>query len=107
MIVSEDRLAKALSYLATTDEPLADLLFDMRQAEDRAKAIKDTIFLHEEGSVADRSAKAGTSETYQAAQTEFRKAEMAYNRTFNKRKTEATVVEAWRSLNASRRQGNV
>lgn len=106
-MIDEARLAKALTYLATTDEDLAELLFEMKQAEDKSKAIKDTVFLHEEGSVADRSAKAGTADVYQSALSAFRAAERDYNRVANKRKTEATVVDAWRSLNAARRQGNV
>jgi hypothetical protein len=106
-MIDEDRLAKALRFLATTDEELAELMDAMDRAEAKAEAIKDTVFLHEEGSVADRSAKARTAQVYQDAMDEYFKARREYNGKQNKRKTETIIVDVWRSLNAARRQGNV
>jgi actin-related protein len=106
-MIDEARLAKALTYLATTDEELAELMDAMDRAEAKAEAIKDTVFLHEEGSVADRSAKARTAQVYQDAMDEYFKARREYTGKQNKRKTETIIVDVWRSLNAARRQGNV
>jgi len=106
-MIDEARLSKALTYLATTDEVLAERQFDMGQAEDKAKAIRDTVFLHEEGSVADRSAKAGTASVFQDAQSAFRLSEREYRKVYNKRKTEDRLIEVWRTFQANRRQGNI
>jgi hypothetical protein len=79
----------------------------MDRAEAKAEAIKDTIFLHEEGSVADRSAKARTAKVYQDAMDDYFKSRRRMKGVENKRKTEIIIVDVWRSLNSSRRQGNV
>jgi hypothetical protein len=107
-MIDESRLAKALTYLATTDEPCAQLRTDMERAEFKAKAIKDVMFRHIEGrSVADRQAEAGTAEEYTEAMDAYFDTMQKYEAMRNKRTTETIVVETWRSLNASRRQGNV
>jgi SOS response regulatory protein OraA/RecX len=107
-MIDEARLAKALTYLATTDEPCAELRTDMERAEFKAKAIKDTLFRLTEGrSVADRQAEAGTAAQYTDAMDAYFDAMQQYEAMRNKRTTESIVVETWRSLNASRRQGNV
>jgi hypothetical protein len=106
-MIDEDRLGLSLRYLATTDEKVADLRVAMERAEFRAKAIKDTLFRHLDGSVADRQAEAGASNEYKAAMEDYFAALREYDAMNNKRKTEAIVVDAWRSLNAARRQGNV
>jgi hypothetical protein len=106
-MIDEDRLGLSLRYLATTDEKVADRRVEMERAEFKAKAIKDTLFRHLEGSVADRQAEAGASEEYRVAMDKYFEALREYEAMNNKRKTEAIVVDAWRSLNAARRQGNV
>jgi hypothetical protein len=106
-MIDEARLAKALTYLATTDEPCAELRTDMERAEFKAKAIKDVVFRHLSGSVADRQAEAGTAEEYTEAMDAYFDTMQKYEAMRNKRTTETIVVETWRSLNASRRQGNV
>ncbi len=106
-MITEDRLAKALTYLATTDEDVAQLLVDMERAEYKAEAIRDTIFLHLEGSVADRQAKAKTATEYAAAKDAEFAARLKFKAMENKRKTENVVIDAWRSLNKAKSQGNI
>ena len=106
-MIDETRLHKALTYLATTDEPCAEAKAEMERAEFRAKAVKDAMFKRLDGSVADRQAAAGSSQEYDAAMEQYFDALKQYEAMRNKRSTEAIVVETWRSLNAARRQGNV
>ena len=106
-MISEDRLHQALTYLATTDEPCAKLRADVGRAEFKAKVVKDAIFKRLDGSVADRTAEAGASDEHAAAMNEYFDVLERYEAMRNKRATEVVVVDTWRSLNASRRQGNV
>ena len=106
-MIDESRLHKALTYLATTDEPCATLKTDMERAEFKAKATKDAMFKRLDGSVADRTAEAGASPEYGAAMEAYFSRLAEYEAMRNKRGTEAIVVEVWRSLNAARRHGNV
>ena len=106
-MIDEARLAKALTFLATTDEEAANLRVDMERAEFKAKAIRDALFKHLEGSVADRQAEAGSSKQYAEAMSEYFEAMRQYEKIANKRKTENVMVDAWRSLNSNRRMGQV
>lgn len=106
-MIDEDRLQKALTYLATTDEPCAALRADMERAEYKAKAVKSTVFKHSQGSVADRNAIAETAEETSAAWDQFFDLSYKYEAMKNKRATEVIVIETWRSLNSNRRMGQV
>lgn len=106
-MINEDRLQKALTYLATTDETVAERRTQMERAEFKAKAIKDAMFKRLEGSVADRQAEAGASSEYAEAMEAYFAALFKFEEMRNKRGTEAIVIDTWRSLNAARRQGNV
>jgi hypothetical protein len=106
-MITEDRLQKALTYLATTDEAVAQARTDMERAEFKAKTIKDAMFKRLDGSVADRQAEAGASPEYSAAMDEYFARLFEFEAIKNKRATEAIVVDTWRSLNAARRQGNI
>jgi hypothetical protein len=106
-MIDEKRLTQALTYLANTDEECASLRAEMEQAEFKAKAVKDTVFRHLEGSVADRTAAAGSSEVYKEAMNDYFSLLRRYDAMKNKRSTQIVVIDTWRSLNASRRQGNV
>lgn len=107
MLITEERLEKALRYLAETDERAASLRADVERAEYKAKAVRDKVFLLEEGSVAERNARAGTNSAYDDAMTAYFDALKASDAVRNKRATEAIVIEAWRSLNANRNKGHV
>lgn len=104
-MIDEKRLEKALTYLATTDEPCAALRADMERAEYKAKATKATVFKHGEGSVADRNAEAETAAETQAAYESYFDLLHKFEAMRNKRATEAIVIDTWRSMNANRRQG--
>lgn len=103
-MITQDRMEKALTYLAETDEPCAVLKSDMERAEYKAKAMRDAVFLREAGTVAERTAKAGTHDDYAHAMGVYFDFVKLYEATRNKRQTEAIVIETWRSLNANRRQ---
>lgn len=106
MNITEDRCEQALRYLASTDEPLANLKSDVARAEYKAKAIKNAGFLRiEGGSIADRQAKAEDLPDYKEAMEHYFALLSQFEFMRNKRSTEQLVWETWRSLSANRRAG--
>jgi hypothetical protein len=103
-MISQQRLEKAIIYLAETDETLAAAHVEMERAEFRAKATRDAIFLHSEGTVAERAAKAGVSTEYDEAMSLYFAALGGHDKIKNKRNTEELVIDVWRSIEASRRK---
>jgi hypothetical protein len=106
-MIDEKRLGKALTYLAETDAQVAEFQTLAERLEYRAKAIRDARFLLEEGSVAERTAKAGSHPDYDIAMGGYFAALQEYLAMKNKRSTESIVVDVWRSLNSSRNKGNL
>lgn len=106
-MISDDRAEKALRYLAESDEPAADLFVEMEKAEQRAKEIKDAMFLHSEGSIEKRKAEASGTAEYRKAMDEYYEAAKAYKAVANKRASEELIVRAWQTLAANRRQGGI
>lgn len=107
MLINESRLQKALTYLAETDEPAASLRADVERMEFKAKVTKDAIFMVAQGSVAERTAFAGTNIEYQKAMDAYFEALRISDAMRNKRATESIVIDTWRSLNSGRNKGNI
>ena len=104
-MISEDRLEKAMRYLAETDEELAEAKGEVLRCEQLLKRIQYRLFESADGSIELRKAKAGMSAETARAEEELVSAIVKYEGLRAKRDTESTVVEVWRSLNASRRLG--
>jgi hypothetical protein len=106
-VISETRLEKAMTYLASTDEKAAELKADVERSEFKAKTVKATMFLYGAGTVAEKEARALMERETQEAYTEHFQAIRDYHAVANKRELERIVVDTWRSLNANRRVGNL
>jgi hypothetical protein len=106
-MIDEKRLTRALKFLAESDEECAALQAEMEEAKFKAEVVRETVFVHLDGSVADRAAHAKISQPHQEAMTKYFSLYRAYKAKANKRGTESIIVDTWRSLNASRRQGNI
>lgn len=105
MLMNDEIVEAALSRIAKTDELAAELHMRVEQAEFRAKAIKDAIFLHEEGSIAERTAKAGISKEYAEAMDTYFAALQAHEALRNERTRKFAVIEVWRSYSSARTKG--
>lgn len=103
-MISQDRLEKAMTYLATTDEEAADLQTEMERSEFRARAVKDALIAHGEGGLGDRTARAGCAQEYLEAMDAHYAAVKAFVAVKNKRHTEEIVIDVYRTLEASRRK---
>lgn len=105
-MISDDRLQNALTYLAETDEELAQLKANVERAEYLKKRVRAAEFLSAEGkSIEERKAKAEVSKEVEDIEHDYTRALVAFEHIAAKRKTEALIVDVWRSINANRRQG--
>ena len=106
-MISDDRLQKALTYLAETDLTCAELKTDVARQEFKLKQIKAAIFTTSDGNIEQRKAASETHESTQDQITNYLDAVQAYESMNNKRKTEQLIVELWRTESANKRQGNI
>ena len=104
-MISEERVEKALRYLAESDLSAAEAKADMERAEAKCKSVKQTVFLHAEGTVAERTAIADTDKNTLEAQEAYFEAVAVYSHFANKRETEHILIDLFRTLAANRRKG--
>jgi len=107
MDISDDRLQKALTYLATTDEEAAQAKAYMAGLEDQKKTVFSVELLKASGSVEVKKAESHSSPAYIQHAKLIQQSIYDYEVLRNKRLTEALIVEVWRSCNANRRNGNI
>jgi hypothetical protein len=106
-LVSDERVEKALTYLAETDLPAAEAKARAKALEAYGKTVKAFGLLEANGTVAEREAKALISEKYAEFLDDYERAVIEDAHFANKRATESGIVEVWRSCQANRRKGNV
>lgn len=104
-MISQDRMEKALRFLAETDEVVAELEGEMLRTEYRHGLVKDRVFLTCEGTIAERQARAESSNDALAAHEEYISSLVSLKKIKAKRATEEQVIQVWRSQESSRRQG--
>jgi len=108
-IVTNEKVGKALHYLATTDEDYAKakgLMDGLKKQEDTILAMEYLAQPSDKG-VSDRNKAALTAQAYTVWREKYEQAVIDYELYRNKRATAETIIEVWRSLNANRRTGNV
>lgn len=107
-MISEERMEKALGFLARTDEQAAELKTQVLRKEYLIDLMRKRMFIIADGtSVEQRKAVAEISGEVQDSIGEYLSATLEWEKVKAKRATEELIVEAWRSVNANRRQGNV
>jgi len=106
-MISEDRLQKALTFLAQTDEDAAKAKALMIGLEKQEKSILAAAFMDAEGTVAERDARSRLDPLYKEWRDKYEEAVTVYEHTRNKRITEALMVEVFRTMSANQRRGNV
>jgi len=106
-MISDDRAELALRFLVDTDEKAAELKADMERSEYLWKRTREALFLHAEGTIAERTAQAVQHPKAVEAHEAYAKAIHTYTYVANKRDTERIVLDVFRTLCANRRQGNV
>lgn len=106
MQISRERMEEALDYLACTDTEIARARGEQLKREYMLKRTEAIVFQSVEGTVKDREAMARTSTEYKVACESLTEAMTEYETLRARRETERLIIEAWRTLEASRRQGS-
>ena len=107
MGISMERMEKSLKFLAETDEKAAEYKADVERAAYKVKAMKAAVVSREEGAMDLRKAIAENNTQVAEATGEWLAMLQASEGLQNKRKTEVLVIDVFRTLEASRRMGNV
>ena len=105
--ITQERMEQALDFLSETDEVVAGLKADMLRAEYVLKRKEAAAFLSAEGKTAVlRQNLAKVDDDVVAAYDAHTDAMEQYETIAAKRKTEALIVDVFRTVEASRRQGS-
>ena len=103
-MITEERLEKAMIYLAHTDEEAAKAKALCKKLEKIERIIRGEAFLRANGTVAEREAKAVTSEQYKEHVAYAENCWVDAELLDNKRHTEEVIVDIWRTMSANLRR---
>lgn len=106
-LIDEDRVTKALQYLAMTDTEAAKAKAKAEVMKKHDKTVKAYGFLDASGTVAEREAKSVTTDQWRKYEKDLQEAIVDSETMQNKRDTEKGIVEVWRTEQANRRKGNI
>jgi len=105
--LNENRIEEALIKLSMSDENHARWYGELKYLEEGLKQAESHAFLLAEGTVAERTAIAKSSEEYAVAVKKWTEALTNYKKIDNERNHEIRIIEIWRTLSSNRRQGNI
>lgn len=102
-----NRVEEALKYLAQTDIQHAELSGRVKQLEELLKSVKSKEYLIAEGTDGIRKAQAESSWSYIESVKEWAEAWTQFKTIDNLRNREFLIIDLFRTLEASRRRGNI
>lgn len=102
--IDEERVGKAMRYLAETDLHYAEAKAALESAEILRKRVRARVFLTEDGTVAERQAEAETHTDTEAADDQYVQAIKAFEELKARRQRAELLIDVWRSLEATRRK---
>jgi len=106
-MISEAQLEESLEYLSGSDVLFAQSKALMEGLKHQEKAILAAAFLESSGTVAEREANSRINPVFTQWRKDYENSILEYHTMAAKRSTHVMKVEVWRSLNASRRVGNL
>jgi hypothetical protein len=109
MVITDERLDKAMTLLATTDLECAERKASVMRTKWLAEHTEALVYkaLGKEGSVEDRKQSVQLDERVGKAWEEHFKAVVGFEALKAQRERNILVVELWRTVQANRRVGNV
>ena len=107
MEIPDERLQKALDFLAYTDLKAANAKSLVEGLSEQRKTIKSILYINATGDQKKREAEAYAAEEYILHVEKYTNAIAEFETLRNRRITAALIVEVWRSCNANRRSGNI
>jgi hypothetical protein len=105
--LDENRVEEALVKLSATDINHAAFAGQVKYLEEGLKQAKSHAFLLADGTVAEREAKALSSDKYAKALDDWVDALKKFKELDNQRNHEMRIIDIWRTLSSNRRQGNM
>lgn len=106
-MITDEKLQKALSYLAETDEPCAKAKSYLAGTEKQEKTIIAIEFAKGERGVEEKKQAAYRSVAYSEWKEHYVDAVYSFEIMRNKRQTAELIVEVWRTVSANQRRGNI
>ena len=106
-MITDEKLQKALTYLAETDEPCAKAKSFLAGTEKQEKTIIAIEFANGERGVEEKKQAAHRSPAYELWRRAYQNAVYDFEIMRNKRQTAELIVEVWRTVQANQRRGNV
>ncbi len=104
MIVSEDNVSKALTYLAADPHPLAEAKFRLTQAENKTRELYSELLLaSNQDTVSAKQASVECHPDYRRAKEAEAEAVFDVERHKSRTNAAAMLVEVWRTENANAR----
>ena len=103
-MISEERLEKAITYLAHTGEEAAKAKALCKKLEKIERIIRGEAFLKATGTVAEREAKAVTSQDFRDHVAYAENCWVDAELLDNKRHTEEVIIDIWRTMSANLRK---
>jgi hypothetical protein len=103
MIVTDDNISKALSYLAEDPHPVARARHDLTLAKNAKEALFAALYSKAEGTVRDKECAIERAEAYQTHKTAEAEAEFVLERHKARTRAAEMLIEVWRSENANAR----
>ena len=97
----------ALQYLVSTDEDLARTKTLYEALYEQKKTIQAIQFLNASGSAAERTQKALASNEYIEHLGIIKDAQIEFEILRNKRQSQVSVIDMWRSVNSNQKKGNI
>ena len=98
-MISEERLEKAMIYLAHTDEEAAKAKALCKKLEKMERIIRGEAFLKASGTVAEREAKSVTSQQFRDHVAYAEICWVDSELLDNKRHTEEVIIDVWSTMN--------
>ena len=106
-MISEIRVEKALEYIRDHGEELGELVGRCKALEQKRKTVHGENFLYAQGTVAEREAKAYSSDAYKAVTEEIENAWADKTTLETRLKAAELLIDVWRSQNSSRNKGHL
>ena len=99
-MISEDRAERAVEFIRDNADRVGELFGKCKALDHKRKIVRGQAFLeHQTGSVAEREAKAETSEEYSAVVAELENTWAEWKTLETRLRAAELTYEAWRSQN--------
>ena len=105
--IADEKLERALHYLATSAEPYSKARGLVMWLDDKRKIVEAGQFHNSTGTMDERKSQARISAAYQEVCEQYRDAVTEELKIRALREAASAVIDCWRSMNATLRSSNI